>query len=359
LARFEVSPAIIDWITKRREHGNRILVVGTRDDMRDLADHLSRSYPGAGRLIGYVSETAAEAQDRTAQPPLLGAVSALQAILEQHQVDEMFVNLARQDWHTIKEVLESADASRVLVRIALPHFGALQERVPILPEVHEDYVYLHVSTFTNVERTLKRFLDVVIGLGCMIFLTPFCLIIAALIKLDSPGPVFFRQKRVGQGQCLFDVFKFRTMKENSEVQHKEAVRHLVEKDEAYFREVTGKRSFYKITNEEAVTRMGRWLRRSSLDELPQLINVLRGEMSLVGPRPLPSYEVELLKPWQHLRHQVRPGMTGFWQVFGRSVVSHEDMILMDTYYVINWSLAMDFRILLRTMLVILVGRGAV
>jgi lipopolysaccharide/colanic/teichoic acid biosynthesis glycosyltransferase len=149
------------------------------------------------------------------------------------------------------------------------------------------------------------------------------------------------------------------MRQNTEVHHQEAVRRLVNKDAAFFEQTTGQQVFYKVTDAAQVTRVGRWLRRTSLDELPQLINVLRGEMSLVGPRPLPCYEVELFQPWQHLRHEVPPGMTGFWQVYGRSVVAHEDMVLMDAYYVMNWSLAMDSAILFRTGLVLLAGKGAV
>ncbi len=200
--------------------------------------------------------------------------------------------------------------------------------------------------------------DRFLALIAIIVLSPLFLVLAITIKLESSGPVFFRQKRVGYRGRVFTILKFRTMRENTEEHHREAVRRLVAKDHTYLEQAGNQTGVYKITDTSKVTRTGGLLRKTSLDELPQLVNVLMGEMALVGPRPLPVYEVELFEPWQHIRHEVRPGITGFWQVFGRSSVSHVDTILMDIFYTINWSLALDLRIMIRTMFVLLTGKGA-
>ena len=144
---------------------------------------------------------------------------------------------------------------------------------------------------------------------------------------------------------------------NTENHHKKAVTAFVQNDLKEFEEGDG-RYFFKKTEASNVTRIGRFLRRTSLDELPQLINVLRGEMSLVGPRPEPTYQVELYQPWHHARHKIKPGITGLWQVFGRSAVTHADMVLMDIFYIENWSLSLDLRILGKTPYAMLVGKGA-
>jgi exopolysaccharide biosynthesis polyprenyl glycosylphosphotransferase len=359
LGRFIAVPAILVRLGDRDSQTSRILIVGSRRDLRNLLGHLKETRLNLGRVMGLVGDPEDGPAATTTEPAYLGPVTALPEILRRHEVDELFINLAHQDWQTISEVRRLAHRSGPLLRIALPHFGALQKRVAALPEVYDDYVYVNHSVFTDAERVCKRGLDLVVALAGLILLAPLFLVLAVLIRLDSPGSIFFRQKRVGRDGRVFEILKFRSMRQNMEAQHREAVRRLVENDAAYFEQSTGRRSFYKVTDETQVTRVGRWLRWTSLDELPQLVNVLLGQMSLVGPRPLPCYQVDLFAAWQQLRHEVRPGITGFWQVFGRSVVAHEDMVLMDAYYVMNWSLAMDLGIILRTAFVLLTGKGAV
>jgi lipopolysaccharide/colanic/teichoic acid biosynthesis glycosyltransferase len=209
----------------------------------------------------------------------------------------------------------------VRIRVSLSHFGALRDRVPVLPEVEHGYVFINASPLRPLEQQLKNTLDrLTAGIG-LLLLSPVLATLAVLIKLDSRGPVFFRQDRVGRGGRVFSVYKFRTMAENTEAEHQVAIRKLIEGDHAYIEAQSGQAGLLKVTNTSKVTALGGWLRRTSLDELPQLINVWQGDMSLVGPRPLPRYEVDLFKPWQHARHDMQPGITGFWQVFGRSAVS--------------------------------------
>jgi lipopolysaccharide/colanic/teichoic acid biosynthesis glycosyltransferase len=176
---------------------------------------------------------------------------------------------------------------------------------------------------------------------------PLIALISLAIRLDSPGPVFSHQTRIGAGGKPFVMHKFRSMRQGAE-EELERVRHLDETDGPIF----------KIHNDPRLTRMGRLLRRASLDELPQLWNVLRGEMSLIGPRPPLPDEVALYLEWHKKRLEVRPGLTGMWQVSGRSLLSFDEMVLLDLYYIENWSLWLDFKILLRTAPQVLRGNGA-
>lgn len=201
----------------------------------------------------------------------------------------------------------------------------------------------------------KRALDLVGAVLMLVLLSPVMFICAVLIKLDSPGPVLFRQQRVGQGGRLFTCLKFRTMYVDADQSlHKQYVLALMaaEGDDS----LRDEHGLYKLPNDPRVTRIGRWLRRTSLDELPQLWNVLRGEMSLVGPRPPIPYEVEQYKPEQLGRLTVKPGITGLWQVKGRNRTTFEQMVALDLEYVRRRGLMLDLWILLMTLPVVLLAR---
>ena len=212
----------------------------------------------------------------------------------------------------------------------------------------------------------KRLMDLVLGSAFLILFAPLMLLTAILIKLDSPGPAFFVQSRVGsrrrstRGWDQWDVrifwcYKFRSMQTCADPSvHVNRVREFVKGQEL----LPGVKSKYKLGNDARVTHVGRILRRTSMDELPQLLNVLKGEMSLVGPRPVPTYEVALYKERHYERLAALPGMTGLWQTKGRGVVSFEEMVSMDVEYVRNASLWLDLKCLLLTIPAVLCGRGA-
>ncbi|MGH7528763.1 MAG: sugar transferase [Gemmatimonadales bacterium] len=212
-------------------------------------------------------------------------------------------------------------------------------------------LYLPAEGWLRAQLGLKRVLDIVGAVAGLLIAAPAMLLAALLIKLDSPGPVIFGQERVGRGGRRFRVLKFRTMREGaSDAAHRELVGRMQDGDPA-------PAAVYKLTNDDRVTRVGAWLRRTSLDELPQLLNVLRGAMSLVGPRPPLPYEVARYDAWQLPRFRVRPGITGLWQVSGRSRLTYRRMHELDLEYVRRWSLGLDVRILLRTIPVVLFNSG--
>jgi exopolysaccharide biosynthesis polyprenyl glycosylphosphotransferase len=216
-------------------------------------------------------------------------------------------------------------------------------------------IQLSEPSLRGQQLLLKRLVDLIGAVVGLLIASPVLVLVAIAIKLDSGGPVLFGQERIGTGGQRFRVLKFRTMYVGvSDAPHRELVTKMLRGDEANAAQVgsDGKPAF-KLTNDARITRLGRWLRRHSLDELPQLINVLRGEMSLVGPRPPLPYEFEQYEHWQFLRLQVRPGMTGLWQVSGRNRLSYRQMCEVDLEYVRDWSLWLDIQILLKTVPVVL------
>jgi exopolysaccharide biosynthesis polyprenyl glycosylphosphotransferase len=220
-----------------------------------------------------------------------------------------------------------------------------------VPEIFAGLPTLRLDThlFVGWDYRLKCWLDFWLALGGLVILAPILGGIAIAIKLSSPGPVFFRQERIGLHGKVFQMWKFRTMVVNAPALQAQLETQNQSKDGILF----------KIKHDPRVTPLGHFLRRTSLDELPQLFNVLGGEMSLVGPRPLPLRDVERFETWHHIRHQVLPGITGIWQISGRSDLSDfDDATRLDLYYIDNWSLNLDLDILVETMKIIIFGKGA-
>jgi exopolysaccharide biosynthesis polyprenyl glycosylphosphotransferase len=202
----------------------------------------------------------------------------------------------------------------------------------------------------------KRMIDVAVSSIALIVLVPLYLLAALLIKLDSTGPAVFRQKRVGKKGKEFTLYKLRSMRVNSDAQvHKDYMERLIRNGDNGLR---GDSGCYKLERDCRITRLGRFLRKTSMDELPQIVNVLKGEMSLVGPRPALPYEVEMYKSWHANRLLIRPGITGLWQVSGRSEKNFDEMVELDIAYIKNWSLLLDLKILLKTVFVVIERQGA-
>ncbi|WNC60710.1 sugar transferase [Thermosynechococcus sp. QS41] len=218
------------------------------------------------------------------------------------------------------------------------------EIVAALPTLRVDMTYLN-----GWEYRLKRYLDVILALFGIVVLAPLFIVVAIAIKLTSPGPVFFRQERVGLHGQVFQMWKFRTMRADAP--------QLQAQLEAQNESADG--ILFKVKNDPRRTRLGSFLRKTSIDELPQLFNVLWGDMSLVGPRPLPLRDVARFHSWHHIRHQVMPGITGLWQISGRSQIGNfDEAARLDLYYIDNWSLNLDLEILVETVHIVLFGSGA-
>lgn len=206
---------------------------------------------------------------------------------------------------------------------------------------------------------LKRVLDLFASAVLLTITAPFAGLVAVLIKLSSPGPVLFKQKRVGSDGKQFVLYKFRSMfVGNDDSRHRQYIKLFIEGRDDELKKLQGEKKLYKMTADDRVTLVGKFLRRTSLDELPQLMNVLRGEMSMVGPRPHLAYEVDLYQDWHRRRLSGMPGITGWWQIHGRSRVPFDEAVRMDIWYLEHQSLILDIRIMLRTVTKATVGRGA-
>lgn len=337
LSRVALRRVLTLWL-ERWGNPSRILLVGFGPSAEDLLGHIRTHRELNADVIGYLGEPGDPPpfdMGDELRPPRLGDVSDISSILQEQVVDEVIVALPFLE-RSAQDVVRACQREGKPVHFPL---SALSSR----------FAYSHISCIEGITvlslsgaahgsgaRALKRLIDLVGATVGLILLSPVLLAIAALIALTSPGPVFFKQERVGLNGRRFHIWKFRTMVSEAESM-KAALEHLNEAEGPVF----------KIKNDPRITPIGRFLRRTSLDELPQLINVVKGDMSLVGPRPLPTGEARECCEW-HRRHSVRPGMTGPWQVNGRHRLGFNEWMEMDLSYVDNWSILLDLKILLKT-----------
>jgi exopolysaccharide biosynthesis polyprenyl glycosylphosphotransferase len=267
--------------------------------------------------------------------------------LAQHSLDELVVADSGIDEQRLLAIVDAAHRRGVRVRVAPRTTELLVERGEYVPGQGLPLFELRPPIFHGAEWVTKRTFDVVVGLLIVVVGLPIWLVLVVVIKATSAGPVFYADQRIGLGERPFAMLKFRTM--ISTAHHEQAA---LERDN----EASG--ALFKIRDDPRVTPVGRLLRRLSIDEVPNVLNVLRGEMSLVGPRPLPLRDYERLEPWHRRRYNVLPGMTGLWQVAGRSDLTFDDLVRLDFYYIENWSIWLDVSILLKTPVAVFARKGA-
>jgi exopolysaccharide biosynthesis polyprenyl glycosylphosphotransferase len=332
-----LAPAAYLAIRRRLAPRRRVVVVGANLLGQELARELALRYD----VVGYV-DNGSDVPDL--ERPLLGAIADLETIVRSGAVDEVVIALPGERREQVDRVVARGFGRQVEVKVV----AELGEQLPRHLEVGRFGSRPYIG-FAPVARVtwLKRAVDLALALIAFAAGAVVLAAIAVAIKLDSPGPVLYRQRRVGKDGIEFDMLKFRSMRLDAD--------RMLEQLSA-LNEATG--PLFKIRRDPRVTRVGKILRRYSLDELPQLLNVLRGEMSLVGPRPPLPGEVLKYEEWQTARLRARPGMTGLWQVSGRSEVPFNDMVRLDIHYVRNWSLGLDLEIILRTIPAVVANRGA-
>lgn len=325
----------------------RAIIVGAGEVghavMRTMIAHRELGY----KIVGFVDDEPARGNTDIGRFKGLGRLENLPYLIQDESIDEVIVTLPWQYHRQIMAVMTSCEAENVEVRIVPDLFQMTLSRMSLAEIAGIPMIGFKRTSSNGIRRLMKRVTDVTLSWVLIIVGAPLMGLIALMIKLDSPGSVIFGQKRVGKGGKHFTCFKFRSMVADANAR-REFLRNLNEADGPLF----------KIRNDPRLTRVGRWLRRFSLDELPQLYNVLRGDMSLVGPRPPLPEEVAQYQPWHLRRLGVMPGMTGLWQVSGRSRLPFDEMVLLDIYYAEHWSLALDLKILLRTIPKVIFGEGA-
>jgi exopolysaccharide biosynthesis polyprenyl glycosylphosphotransferase len=338
------------WLGHLRRRGigvARAVIVGAgevgRTVMRTMVAHPDMGY----EIVGFVDDDPAKGTTDIGRFKGLGGLDNLAVLVQDEAIDAVIITLPWQYHRKIMAIMAQCERENVRARIVPDLFQMTLSRMAITEMAGIPLIgvrQVRVSPFT---RFMKRAVDVVFSLFVLILTAPLMALIALAIKMDSSGPVLFRQDRMGQGGRPFTLYKFRSMKIGAEDQI-DLLRNLNEADGPIF----------KIKDDPRVTRVGRGLRRFSLDELPQFYNVLRGDMSIIGPRPPLPEEVAQYQPWHMRRLETAPGITGLWQVSGRSELPFDEMALLDIYYVEQWSPALDLKILLRTIPTILFGDGA-
>lgn len=334
------------------------LVVG-RGPEASLFIREMRERPSLGyRVIGVVDTKHGDTQMSYENVPVVGTLESLPEVIRDSGANEVIIADPQVNGDALFEVMIRCGRRRgVEFRIAPSLFNCLPrkteiDQIGVLPMIR-----LFREPLSNGARILKRTFDLIFAALAILLLLPLWLLIALLIKLDSKGPVFYTQERVGMDGRLFLLYKFRTMQANADAElHREYQRAFIAgRAEANLGNET--KPTYKLLSDPRITRIGKLLRRTSLDEVPQLLNVLSGDMSLVGPRPPIPYEVEAYELWHRKRLDMKPGLTGLWQVSGRNRLPFEEMVRLDLFYIENWSLLLDLKIILRTGFVMLAGEG--
>ena len=321
----------------------RAILVGTGKHIHDVAQALGAGPRAPIEVVGFVSPNPLPA----AGVRRLGSLDCLRREIAEQRVDEVIIADPDFPQEAAVELVDQCHRRGVRVRIAPSTMEILVHRAEFVPGQRVPLFELGPPVFEGIDFALKRTFDAIGATVLLVLLSPLLAAIVLAVKLSSRGPVFYRSKRPGIGQQPFDCLKFRTM--YCDAEHSQAaLEELNEADGALF----------KIRDDPRLTRVGRFLRRFSLDELPQLVNVLRGEMSLVGPRPLPERDYQMLEDWHRKRYLVLPGITGLWQVSGRSELDFDDLVHLDFIYLERWSLALDLAILLKTVPAVVMQRGA-
>ena len=324
------------------------LIVGA-GDVGQLLGRKLMQHPELGlRLVGFVDDDPKSMRRDLGEFSTLGTPSEIRELVDRHAIDRVIIAFSNERHDRELELVHELRDLDVQIDIVPRLFEAIGPVVRLHYIEGLPLVVLSSGRSTRMGRATKRSIDIVISSAALVVLSPLLLFISWRIKRGSPGPVFFRQERLGQDMRTFELLKFRTMTvDTDEAPHREYVRTIMDSREAPVED-----RLYKLRRDDAVTKTGSWLRRSSLDELPQLINVLRGEMSLVGPRPCMAYESELFEPHHFDRFLVPAGITGLWQVTARARTTFKEALDLDVAYVHNWSLGLDVKLLLRTPLAV-------
>jgi exopolysaccharide biosynthesis polyprenyl glycosylphosphotransferase len=336
---------LVRWVRSDFGGSHYVLVVGINERAQRVGRALEASESYGIRLVGFL-EDSANSTIRLSREYPIQALACLPGLLERDVVDEIILCVDSRRMAAMEDLLILCDEYGVRTHVAADFFPHVNSQVYL--DRLDQIPLLTFAAAPNDELLLflKRLTDILLASAALILIAPLMLIVALLIKLTSPGPVIFRQMRCGLNGRRFTFYKFRSMVANAE-QLKQDLMHLNQKEIAF-----------KISNDPRQTAIGRYLRRFSIDEWPQLWNVLRGEMSLVGPRPAVPEEVQNYQPWQRRRLRMRPGLTCLWALEGRDHLDFDTWMRKDMEYIDNWSLSLDWKIMILTIPHVLAGKGA-
>lgn len=325
----------------KRYQNRHVLIIGTGDIAQQIAGAIRARHWMGLDFRGFVGDPSATVT------PVLGTRDETLQIVTQHQITEVIIALPRDEFDATRDLIYRLQGLSVNIRLVPDYFDMVFLRLNFEDFGGIPLLSLKEPVLDPLQRLVKRIFDLTIAVPGLIVALPVMGLVAITIRLDSAGPVLFKQQRVGEGGKLFVMIKFRTMRQNAEQ----------EQEQVNIRDTDGN-IIHKHADDPRITRVGRFLRRTSLDELPQLFNIITGKMSLVGPRPEMPWLVDLYEPWQRKRFEVPQGLTGWWQISGRSDKPMHLHTEDDLYYIRHYSLLLDVIIILRTIKKVLVGHGA-
>ncbi|MGB5847996.1 MAG: sugar transferase [Ignavibacteriaceae bacterium] len=331
-----------------------IIILGDGKSGKLLAAKLLFENPIGLEVVGFVDDDKGIGEVIVSDAKVIGRFNEIEELIKKFHVDEIIIALDSENYDKFLDVIDLCKKLDVNIRITSELFDVVAQKVST--EKYSDIPVIDVSTHYNngITLALKRFTDIVISTFALIILSPVILFIIIAIKFSSSGKILFNQVRIGKNGKEFKFYKFRSMRENTEGdKEEERVKKMIE-----FMQDDEAESGTKIINNSRITWIGKIIRKASLDELPQLLNVLKGDMSIVGPRPCLPYEYQNYDEWQKRRVNVIPGCTGVWQVWGRSSVSFKESVVLDLYYINNMSPWFDLQIMVQTVPAILTARGA-
>jgi exopolysaccharide biosynthesis polyprenyl glycosylphosphotransferase len=324
------------------------VIVGVNDEARSLAEQLTIWKTSGLLILGFIDEDVPVDTPVYSNLRSLGRIDKLKSIIEQFDVKEVILTTSALSREEVVAIFKEYGVSNNLnLRLSSGLFEVITTGLQVTELASVPLVRVNKARLTGIDNVLKFMLDYLITIPGLVLISPVLLLIAVLIKLDSPGPIIYRRRVMGVNGVQFDAYKFRTMNPNGDEileRHPELKAELEEN--------------HKLVDDPRITRVGQFLRKTSLDELPQLFNVLKREMSLVGPRMISPLEMKKYDKWDMNLLTVRPGITGLWQVSGRSDVSYAERVRLDMYYIRNWSIWLDLELLMQTIPAVLRGRGA-
>lgn len=348
VSRIFILPKVFFWLVNSDIIHKKLLIIGINAKSISKARYLSSCKHPYFKVCGFIAEANSDLKKPVGNIPILGTLSDIENITNKHQITDILICYENEDVEKLHQLINDCKKTKKTIHIQSPVYEVIDKKIEIEEIGNLSAFRVYPKTEIGAYQHLKRAMDILGALFIIISLLPLWLFIALIIKIDSKGPVFYKPTVIGKDGKFFTMFKFRSMANNCSVKaHENKVKRMILENG----------DTKKLRNDPRITRVGKVLRKLSFDEFPQLINVLYGEMSLVGPRPCLPYEYEVMKLWQKQRVNVKPGMTGLWQIKGRDEVLFNEQMILDLYYVEHQSLLFDIEILLETVPVVIFGRG--
>jgi exopolysaccharide biosynthesis polyprenyl glycosylphosphotransferase len=343
---------LILWLYRKAGVSINTLIIGINEESYRIAHTFNKKGHENIRIIGFVDKESnikmAEKHSRYADIKILGSIENFEEILSKYDINRLVISSSDIKYFDILLLLDKLKNQNIEIQLSPSLFEFSVSRMKIFEYMGIPLIQIQEITIRGIDKFFKYIIDYSIGLILFLIFLLIYPVVGLLIKFDSSGPVLFTQDRYGKDFEKIRIYKFRTMRTGAD-KEKEILERLYDRDSG---------GDFKLKDDPRITRVGKFLRKTSLDELPQIINVLKGELSVIGPRALAIPEGDKLKDWERKRMEIKQGITGLWQVSGRSDVNYEERMRLDLYYIQNWSIALELRIIVLTVLRMFFNRGA-